>query len=1451
MTSKTLPNLNPIDLHPPEPPDRRRTFLSALLRDGSVGGGEPLSPRAAKKVFSESEDYFDGFPMRIFKWSPEFNPKIESSIVPVWIRFPELPVHLFQKKALFGIASLIGSPLKIDEATADGIRLSVARVCVEIDLMNPQPSSIWVGTEGRYYAQTVTYERIPKYCSHCRHLGHGMEQCREGREKDEDQVHPTEEEIPDLRALFNRRKRKNVAVPNGEQNEAVTPSHPTVSQQIPAPKGAPVPAPSVGNQNSDTKTKQSNSMPNLETVDSLGEKSVQGNPTNHDYGEEEHMQGFDLADRNPIRTICVFDPTCAERDDNDIEGLGNVSMMGDVEGEDDTNQHFQANNSTNEAVEDDFIEAKVKDPRQHWDENSICRRFNFGSMIRNCNNKIWCLLAESIKYEVLRDEEQFLYLQLQVPFRNDPILCTIVYAKCDKVARGAIWDFMRSMSDQTTPWFIGGDFNSVISVSERSNGVYPSNHSIEEFNEAIFDSGLLDVGFEGSQYTWTDHRLWQRLGRVLFASEWIDAFPHTSVHHLPRSSSDHCPILVRVRVSTSSGPSSFRFQNMCFRHPNFMTVVQDSWNQPSSLTGMLRLAEKLQRLKACLKQWNKEIFGNIFDQLSQAEESVRQAERKYDEEPTDLNLMAMNLCTAKLQRALTIEEDFWRQKSACKWALEGERNTGYFHSLVQHEEAPLNIIPNLINEEQGLNLYKETSIDEMSKVVFDMAAESTAGPDGFNASFYQRCWEIVKFDVTEAAKDFLDGTPLPISFTATTIVLIPSGFVPKRLIGDNILLAQEIMHSIAANKIDWNVALKLDMAKAYDTVNWNFLELILQKLGFPKRTIVLIRNCTNNCWFSILINGVLSGFFKSTRGLRQGDPLSPTLFVLAAEYLSRGLNNLFITYKSLAFKGSEGISHLAYADDVIIFTNSNAEGLRKIMNFLHDFEKKSGQCISIVKSSFIVSPKTPLLIKRHIKRITGFVLKPLPFTDLGAPIFVGRKKSEYYERLIEAMGSKIGGWEKKFLSYGSRLLLIKSVLLSMPIHLLLVTKPPKGVLDRIERMLNKFFWGSSGTTKRIHWSSWSRIGCPVAEGGLGVRQLTDTVSAFTHKLWWHFRTSSSLWSEFLNKKYCKRSCPSSSKSSSTSSPLWRRLKNAQNAAENNIYWSIRCGALCFWHDNWLVAMKIADISFDEEEVDRPWWKGQSDGAFSVKSAWNLVRMPGIRRPLLNELWHPIVMPSMSIFSWRLLNNFIPVDARLKEKGMVIVSKCCCCENIETIEHLFLNSSSVKEVWIYFGNLFKLQPPQTDFISIMFHFWKLSSPYVKRGHVRLLIPLLIFWFTWTMRNEAKSNDVRFTSSAIIRRVMAYLWKLYKAKCFKLVHWRGDQTNTFAELYGVSRGLHFAWELGCHNVWVELDAIAIIRIILTEKGNWRLQSLLTSIRMFKRKMHIHFTHVYRKLINRWIF
>ena len=122
--------------------------------------------------------YVCGSAMRIFKWTTDFLCSEESPVVPVWISFPYLPIHFVQcKEALFSIASAIGQPLRIDQATATLSRPSVARVLVEHDVTQPLLPRIRIGVGDSGFWQNVVYEKIPLYCASCKHLGHAAETC--------------------------------------------------------------------------------------------------------------------------------------------------------------------------------------------------------------------------------------------------------------------------------------------------------------------------------------------------------------------------------------------------------------------------------------------------------------------------------------------------------------------------------------------------------------------------------------------------------------------------------------------------------------------------------------------------------------------------------------------------------------------------------------------------------------------------------------------------------------------------------------------------------------------------------------------------------------------------------------------------------------------------------------------------------------------------------------------------------------------------------------------------------------------------------------------------------------------------------------------------------------------------------------------------------------------------
>ncbi|KAL2250197.1 UNVERIFIED_CONTAM: hypothetical protein Sindi_2493400, partial [Sesamum indicum] len=170
-------------------------------------------------------------------------------------------------------------------------------------------------------------------------------------------------------------------------------------------------------------------------------------------------------------------------------------------------------------------------------------------------------------------------------------------------------------------------------------GPAPSGIAMSDFHDMIADCALTDAGYTGSPYTWYSRRLRQRLDRVLVTDSWMDVFSKTQVTHLELSKSDHRGLLVIAETIVMQKASSFRFQHMWITHPGFLEVVRRDWQYPTIGSGMVRLQQKLTRLKHCLKEWNRTVFGNVFDRVAAVERDLKEADEAYDIDPCDRTLV--------------------------------------------------------------------------------------------------------------------------------------------------------------------------------------------------------------------------------------------------------------------------------------------------------------------------------------------------------------------------------------------------------------------------------------------------------------------------------------------------------------------------------------------------------------------------------------------------------------------------------------------------------------------------------------------------------------------------------------------------------------------------------------------------------------------------------------------
>jgi hypothetical protein len=297
----------------------------------------------------------------------------------------------------------------------------------------------------------------------------------------------------------------------------------------------------------------------------------------------------------------------------------------------------------------------------------------------------------------------------------------------------------------------------------------------------------------------------------------------------------------------------------------------------------------------------------------------------------------------------------------------------------------------------------------------------------------------------------------------------------------------------------------------------------MRRLGFVERWIQLIMGCVQSVSYSIIINGSPVGDIQPSRGICQGDPISPYLFLICAEALSALLQqaekNGVISGVPTSPRGPK-LSHLFFTDDSIIFCNANSVEWRRIMRILGIYEKGSGQKLNLQKTSLFFSRNTSMERRQEILRLSRLSETHQIDTYLGLPSFVGRSKEQAFSFIKDRVWKKISNWKNSFLSQAGKEVLLKAVIQAIPTYCMGVFQLPISLCKDINSMMQNFWWSQLNKKSRIHWLSWDRMGRSKSVGGMGFRDLVLFNKAMLAKQGWRIiQNPSSLMAEVFKAKY--------------------------------------------------------------------------------------------------------------------------------------------------------------------------------------------------------------------------------------------------------------------------------------------------------------------------------------------
>ncbi|XP_062075632.1 uncharacterized protein LOC133779728 [Humulus lupulus] len=348
-------------------------------------------------------------------------------------------------------------------------------------------------------------------------------------------------------------------------------------------------------------------------------------------------------------------------------------------------------------------------------------------------------------------------------------------------------------------------------------------------------------------------------------------------------------------------------------------------------------------------------------------------------------------------------------------------------------------------------------------------------------------------------------------------------FIKNRLLAHNILIFQNLLKGYTRKNISARCIMKIDLSKAYDTVDWQFVADLLKGLCFPSRFIHWVLVCLKGTSYTLMLNGRLHGTFRGEKGLRQGDLVSPLLFVLIMEYLTR---LLFQTSKQKGFGFHPlckhvNLANLCFADNLVIFCKGNVKSMRLIQAAIDSFCATTGLSINNSKSHIYFGGLKDDC-KSQLLEITQMEEGSFPLKYLGIHLRPTKWRAADCGEIIEKIQRNLHSWASRNLSFAGRAQLIHSVLLGIRNFWMNIFILPQKVVDVIDKSCRDFLWGLKGNRSKPHLTSWEQVCLPKKYGGVGFFEGRKWNIALMAKYIWAISSKKDcLWVKWIDSIYLK------------------------------------------------------------------------------------------------------------------------------------------------------------------------------------------------------------------------------------------------------------------------------------------------------------------------------------------